>query len=263
MLYGLPPNLCCFVVPGLGKTPKAGLQNSTGASAQTEPKVGQERKEAGSVLTGSKKLSPAEPRLCTQPWSAICPKLLLEYVIIPIAVYICPKVLKKQIKDTVSFAMGMIDQLKDETPKNHSYKLKAAYLDNLIGDLNLYTSNPLLKGTTESFIKEILNQKFGSVPNEKFDEGKATNRIKSINVFRQAVIRLKNGAERQEIKEKGFFFESLFQSLKELDTEVESSIRCHDTLNQAKGCEAEKKDYRNQATFAAILRGDVAYSDDD
>jgi hypothetical protein len=142
MPYGLPPNLCCFVVPGLGKTPKAGLKNTTDVSAQKEPKVGQGSKAGGSVLTGSMQLPSAAPRLCTQPWSAICPKLLLEYVIIPIAAQICPKFLKKQINDTVHSAIAIIDQLKPGELKSSSGNLKVAYIHNLIEDLILYTWQP-------------------------------------------------------------------------------------------------------------------------
>nr|WP_217346474.1 hypothetical protein [Noviherbaspirillum sp. L7-7A]MBV0880900.1 hypothetical protein [Noviherbaspirillum sp. L7-7A] len=263
MLYGLPPNLCCFVVPGLGKTPKAGLKNTTGVSAQKEPKVGQESKAGGSVLTGSTQLPSAEPRLCTQPWSAICSKLLLEYVIIPIAAQICPKFLKKQINDTVHSAIEIIDQLKYGEMKNSSGHLKVAYLHNLIEDLNLYTSDPLRKDTTESFVKEFLNKKFGAVPNEEFDEEKLISKIQAIDNFNNEIIKMKAAVESQENTEEGWFFESLFQPLKELKTEAQNSIYCNDSLNQPKDSGQERKERQNQATFAQIFRGEVQYCDDD
>lgn len=263
MLYGLPPNLCCFVVPGLGKTPKAELQNSTRASAQNEAKVGQESKAGGSILKESTQLSSAEPRRYAQPWSAICPKLLLEYVIIPIAAQICPKVLKKHINNTARSAIEMIDRLESGKPKTSSVDLKAAYLHNLIEDLNLYTSDPLVKDTTESFIKEILNQKFGGMSNETFEENKSKERIQSIGEFRNKVSELKNGVEYKESKEKGGFFDSVFESLKELNIEAETTIRCNDVLNQAEESRQKRKEYQNQATFAQILKGEVEYSDDD
>lgn len=267
MLYGLPPNLCCFVVPGLGKTPKSGLKNPTGASEQNKPKVGQGNKADGSVLTGAKQLSSVAPRLCTQPWSAICPKFLLEYVIIPIAAQIWPKLLKKQINDTARTALEMIDQLKCEEPRNSSGDLKVAYIHNLIEDLNLYNSDPLMKDVTEYFIKDILNQKFGVVPNEKFEEIESINRIKFLNEFKSKISNLKGNVTSQESREKGYFFDSVFQSVKELDTEIQNSIHCNDatnkTTNKAANPKQERKEYRNQATFAEILNGEVQHSDDD
>ncbi|WP_194715540.1 hypothetical protein [Noviherbaspirillum soli] len=210
------------------------MKNPTGSSAQNEPKVEQGPKAGESVLTGSKQLSSAGPRLCTQPWTAICPKLLLEYVIIPIAAKIFPKFLEKQISDTVRSAIEMINQLESGAPTNFSGDLRAAYLHNLIEDLNVYTSGPLLKDTAESFISKILNQKFGSAPNEKFEENESTKRIKIIGEFKVKVGELKKSVGYEDSKEEGCFFDSVFQSLRELDAEAKNSIHCNDALSQKK-----------------------------
>lgn len=228
MLYGLPSNLGRPNLPSSTNTRKEESKKPKAALASTERGIGQGHEDQGSVLPGSRKLSSPEPRLCVQPWSAIFPKCILEYVIIPLASHIFPRILKKHIDDAVRFALVMIEQPISKKPGCISGKTKEAYIDNLVRDLNLYMSDPALNKVVEQSVKNFLEMKFSCFGSDEKTVVISVNKMNELSAYSRNISAFTLNGEDQSHDN---FIEFLKNQIRELIAGAEIDIRQHDAFN--------------------------------
>jgi len=179
-------------------------------------------------------------------------------VIIPIAIRISPKFLAKEINDIARSAIKMIGEVEAGEWANPHNALNAAYLDNLIEDLNYFAANSLLKDTVDFRINEILKQKFGGQGEGCVENGVAGTTGNLIE-FRDKFDSLGNSDKYQRSKGNGPFFRLLNESLQELEHKLGSDIGIKENIRAGND---NDNDNDNQEEISYVETKRLSFADE-